>query len=233
MRHSLRSPRGTPSCRGSASTYLPECRSSLAKRIKRIYSKATLLDTLNRSSIHPSSSSNGNGGTKSEGQAYDEVSTWLVPVYTPIAHFIREQLQAEQHRLSQNGREEDGDDHIDPGAVTGSSARLNEYFIGRIGTGMPQYQSTMLPSMLWETTCTVNLPGGKTLYVPYTCDHNVSLTISRSEYTVQTGKKPGMQVTAYKILVELGLEETIYLSLSNRSASLRVKSAIPCSVVLV
>ena len=31
----------------------------------------------------------------------------------------------------------------------------------------------------------------------------------RSEETVQTGKKPGMQVTAYKILVKLGLEESV------------------------
>lgn len=125
--------------------------------------------------LHPSSSpssdqvSNGNGngnsehGAKTEGQAYDEVSAWLIPIFTPIAHFLREHLQAEQHRKSQIGPEDDGDDHIDPALVTGSSARLNEYFIGRLGTGMPQYDSYMLPDLLWKTTCTVKLRNGQTM----------------------------------------------------------------------
>lgn len=101
---------------------------------------------------------------KTEGQAYDAVSAWLVPIFTPIAHFYREQLQAEQERRSQNGRDEDGDDHIDSALVTGSTARLNEFFIGRVGTGMPIYDSYQLQnSLMWKTSCTVVLRDGKTL----------------------------------------------------------------------
>lgn len=106
---------------------------------------------------------NGNGQAvgKTQGQTYDEVSAWLVPVFTPIAHFIRDHLHAEQQRLTQNKDEDEGDDHIDPAVVTGSSAVLNEHFIGKVGTGLPEYLHSPTDGLLWKTSCTVTLRSGK------------------------------------------------------------------------
>lgn len=119
--------------------------------------------------ISPPLTPNGSASqpTKTEGQAFDEVSNWLVPLFTPIAHVIRQHLQAEQERVAHHrslaandGEDDDGD--IDPKDVVGSSSMLNEYFVGKIGTGMPNYQHKPTEGLLWETTCTVTLPNGTT-----------------------------------------------------------------------
>lgn len=102
-------------------------------------------------------------GLKTEGQAYDELSDWLVPLLTPIAHFVRDHLHSERHRIIRSGNNHDGDDdsHIDPAAVTGSTARLNELFIGRLGLPMPDYQSAQTEGLLWRTKCTATLKDGR------------------------------------------------------------------------
>lgn len=122
-------------------------------------------------SIATSQGNNRNGEVgyvaKTQGQAYDEVSAWLVPVFTPIAHFIRQHLNAEQQRLTQNRDqdEDEGEESINPALVTGSSAVLNEHFIGRVGTGLPQYLHSPADGLLWKTSCTVTLRNGQKVWV--------------------------------------------------------------------
>lgn len=118
--------------------------------------------------IHPSSDGADDDNTVTEGQAYDAVSAWLVPIFTPIAEFIRHTFQAEQQRLTRhsNGDGEgdgDDDDNIDPAVVVGSSARLNEHFTGHVRTGLPQYLHSPTEGLLWITTCTVTLRDGQKL----------------------------------------------------------------------
>lgn len=113
-----------------------------------------------------------------EGEAYDKVSTWLVPLFTPIAKHYRTYLhdqQAESMARGSNGSDKKGET-TNLEMTAGSTARLNEYCLSNFGRGLPDYTSSQDPvTSLWETKCSIKLPNGDTMYV-------VTLTLSE-QYT--------------------------------------------------
>lgn len=98
---------------------------------------------------------------KTEGQAYDHVAEWLVPLFDPIARFIQQSLQDEQQRLSASSADQGEEQEIDLSQATGASAMLNQHCIGILGTGMPVYEHEQAEGLLWRTKCTAKLPGGE------------------------------------------------------------------------
>lgn len=99
---------------------------------------------------------------KTEGEAYDELSEWLVPLLTPIAFYIRDYLQAERHRITQQGNGIPGSDdsHLTQAKVSGSMMFLHQH-LQQLGLAMPDYQSSETEGKLWRTICTVNLADGE------------------------------------------------------------------------
>ena len=98
---------------------------------------------------------------RTEGQAYDHVAKWLVPLLDPVARFIQQNLQDEQQRLSTLSDNQGNEQEVDPAQANGASAMLNEHCIGRLGTGMPLYESESVEGLLWRTRCTAKLRGGE------------------------------------------------------------------------
>jgi ribonuclease-3 len=113
----------------------------------------------------PTSNLNGSGDVKpvmrTEGQAYDHIAEWLVPLFDPIARFIQQSLHDEQHRLSASSADQGEEQEVDIKQATGASALLNQHCIGVLGTGMPVYEHESTEGMLWRTKCTATLPGGE------------------------------------------------------------------------
>jgi ribonuclease-3 len=114
----------------------------------------------------PTSNLNGSGDDvkplmRTEGQAYDHVAEWLVPLFDPIARFIQQSLHDEQHRLSASSADQGEEQEVDIKQASGASAMLNQHCIGVLGTGMPVYEHESTEGMLWRTTCTATLPGGE------------------------------------------------------------------------
>jgi len=97
---------------------------------------------------------------RTEGQAYDHVAQWLVPLFDPIARFIQQSLYDEQHRLSASGAGQ-GEEEVDVQKASGASALLNQHCIGVLNTGLPLYEHENAEGMLWRTKCTATLPGGE------------------------------------------------------------------------
>jgi hypothetical protein len=93
---------------------------------------------------------------RTEGQAYDHLSVWLVPLFEPVARFLQEHILSEHQRLSKRSQLDYGGDDIDPALAVGSSARLNDWSIRR-GLGMPLYESVQTEGLLWKTKCTVRI----------------------------------------------------------------------------
>jgi ribonuclease-3 len=87
---------------------------------------------------------------------------WLIPLFTPIAHWVLDQLKAETRRLiserSSGGVEEEGLDNL----AIGSSARLNEYFIKYEGK-KPEYLDSRAGSDMWKVLCMATKRNGETL----------------------------------------------------------------------
>jgi ribonuclease-3 len=113
----------------------------------------------------PNSNSSGSGDAKpvirTEGQAYDHVAEWLVPLFDPIARFIQQSLHDEQHRLSGSSADQGEEEEVTIKQASGASALLNQHCIGVLGTGMPVYEHESTEGMLWRTKCTATLPGGE------------------------------------------------------------------------
>ena len=111
------------------------------------------------------SNSNGSGDMKpslrTEGQAYDHVAEWLVPLFDPIARFIQQSLYDEQHRLSASRADQGEEQEVDMNKASGASAMLNQHCIGVLRIGMPVYEHESAEGLLWRTKCTAKLAGGE------------------------------------------------------------------------
>jgi hypothetical protein len=112
------------------------------------------------------STSKANGDSKpklrTQGQATDHVSEWLVPLFEPVAKFIQESLHAEQRRLASMSGVKD-ETEISPAQAAGATMRLNEYFNGVLKADPPAYEHKQKEGLMWMTKCTVTLPGGEQL----------------------------------------------------------------------
>jgi ribonuclease-3 len=98
---------------------------------------------------------------RTEGQAYDHVAEWLVPLFEPIARFIQQSLHDEQHRLFVSSSGQGEEQEIDMNKASGALAMLNEHCIGVLKTGLPLYEHETAEGLLWRTKCTAKLPGGE------------------------------------------------------------------------
>jgi hypothetical protein len=92
--------------------------------------------------------------------------------------------------------------------VKGCAARLNEVFTSKHGA-LSIYEYAMGEGLLWVTKCTAKLRDGTPKWVLYQLLPGVTADQDRTAETVQTGKKAGMNVAAYKLLVALKIENRI------------------------
>ncbi|RXK37149.1 hypothetical protein M231_05601 [Tremella mesenterica] len=127
----------------------------------------------------PPSASN----AEARGQAMDHIHKWLAPLFTPLAHWVLDQMRLEQKRLEATlsaTPEEDAD-------AVGATARLNEYFTAKEGN-IPTYDSTQMNGM-WKVECTAVKKDG---------------TEYRAE-AIRNSKKLASTVAAYKIARQTSL----------------------------
>jgi hypothetical protein len=109
--------------------------------------------------VYDSHLSTNSGTPKTDGEALDELSRWLIPVFEPIAQYLQATLHNEQQRLAQRSRADNGDDDVDPNLVKGCAARLNEVFTSKHGA-LSIYEYAMGEGLLWVTKCTAKLRDG-------------------------------------------------------------------------
>jgi hypothetical protein len=93
-----------------------------------------------------------------DGRAFLHVMGWLKPLFTPIARWALEELEAEQTRIDTRQAELTPDAELDQQSL-GASARLNEYFTYKQG-GMPEYLPTRSGSDMWTVMCIATMRDG-------------------------------------------------------------------------
>jgi len=141
------------------------------------------------------------------GQALDQVESWLHPLFTPIAEWTLGQLKAEQARLEAMTAEKRGDKYLDQHAA-GAMARLNEHCIVR-ERGIPEYISIRAGSDMWSVMCVATLKDGTRLWVALDwlgwIRGDADEVVDRSEDATRSTKKLASTVAAWKICQKLGI----------------------------
>lgn len=95
------------------------------------------------------------------GRAFALVGTWLNPLFTPLAHWVLDELRIEQKRLEEKHTGSNEDAEMDTRA-TGAMARLNEHLI-RFHKKIPEYLAHRETSDQWTVMCNAEDKDGKVL----------------------------------------------------------------------
>ncbi|KAK4684979.1 hypothetical protein P7C73_g5174, partial [Tremellales sp. Uapishka_1] len=128
------------------------------------------------------------------GEAFDYLRSWLVPLFTPLAHWALEVVKQDairvenqpispQQALAQALAEEDA-------KYNGARAMLHAHLIHKMGGRLPSYVETKVGT-IWTVECCVREPGEK----------GREWRASAARPT----KKIAGQVAAYSICLQMGL----------------------------
>ncbi|ORY29150.1 ribonuclease III domain-containing protein [Naematelia encephala] len=121
------------------------------------------------------------------GQAMDQLEEWLIPLFTPLAHWVLQEMRKEQARLDLLVASKNDDSHLDDDAI-GAMARLNEHFTVKQG-GKPEYCAKRAAGDMWYVMVIAIMKDGT----------------QRTAEATRNTKKLASTVAAWKICQELGI----------------------------
>lgn len=91
------------------------------------------------------------------GEAFNRVSQYLQPLFTPIAEWALDQLKNELRRIEASQTADDESDQIDAKS-RGANAMLNEHFTKYHGN-IPTYDPQRCGEQAWTIVCTARGKG--------------------------------------------------------------------------